>query len=469
MPKGSITTTSSRDVRTCALLAIGVVLVYGICTWSAFSAVERSGSTLDSYIAGASDSQEYVALAHTMLSVHRFAMTPEALPEVFRTPVYPAFIAVTLLLFGSLTAVVALQIALMALTVVLIYLIGARHFSRGVGLFAAIVFALDPSVMLLASAALSETLFNFLFLLAVWLIGNAEGKRRIALLTAGILLGVAALERPVGLYLIPFIALFAALYPRQGVRRAIVAACIVLAAAAVVIAPWIVRNGLLGGGWGVSSITGYNALFYNAEQFQAYKLSTSTEALTARYDMQLGTTSEEALRSFPYSDREKQTAESIIVPQLTRYALFHIAKTAPFFLSSSLKQVEESSDFPFPSLVRATSTPVNISSLVLSGNVHSALAALAADPLALIERFFWLIVTVLAFCYPFALLIVRSPKWRVAFSWWLIVGAFAILTGPVSAARYRVPAEPFLLMLAAAAFAGILAWICSRTHSYEPT
>lgn len=454
--------TYRKEVLTCLLIALGTLVVWGVFALRTFSPVDERGMDPGAHAFAASDSQEYVGLAKTMLSAHRFALTPNGPPDAFRTPGYPAFVAATLYLFGSFNILIALQILLGAFSCVLIYLLGARYFSRGIGLFAAIVYTLDPTTMFLASTVLSETLYMFLFLLAVFLVAQEEGRRRIWLLAlSGILVGLGALTRPVGLYIIPLIALFSALQPQQNIRRAFTSAAVVLIAAALTIAPWILHNGLTEGAWSLSSITGYNLLI-DAEQFEAYTTGKSVDEIAATYQMQLGITTFAGFTSFAAGAQEKKMAEAIILPQLPRYTYFHIIKTAPFFLSSSVELFEESPAFPLPFLVRASTTPVNISSMVLSGNLSGAVSALMNDPLALSERLFWLAVTVLAFFYSLITLYLRPAHWRAVLVFFLVVGFFAMLAGPLASARYRVPAEPFLLLLGGAGFAALIRQLRSR-------
>lgn len=449
-----------REISTCAALALGTLVVYAVATWI-FLAPFRALAPEAQVVFG-SDEQEYAGLAQTLLSAHRFALTPSSPPEAFRTPGYPAFIAALLVVTNSWWSIVVVQILLSAFSTVLIYLLGTRYFSYGVGLFAAIVYSLDPTNMLFASDALTQTLYMFVFLLAIFLAGFPEGRRHIpTLIGSGILLGISALVRPAGLYIIPFVALLAAVSPQQQLRRAFVSAAIVLVAALLTLAPWIVRNGELAGGWSLSSISGYNALFYNAALFQSYRTGESEQAVLAQYDEDLGTDDSVLLRSFPYERREKALAESVIFPLLPQYAYFHIAKTIPFFIGSSIESTQQA----LAAKEGTSVAPLNISNEALSGNVHGVLSALLSDPWVLLERIFWLVVSVSAFCFGLASLVgLRDPRVRAACIFFLIVIAYALLTGPVSSPGYRVAAEPFLLLLAAAGFAATIVWIKAHMH-----
>lgn len=111
---------------------------------------------------------------------------------------------------------------------------------------AGLLTAVSPSLILHTSVLLSETLFAFLLLAALWLLlaqpfGDA-GPRVARLLGFGALLGAATLVRPVALALLaaPPLALW---WGGSGVRRALAATALAALAAALVVAPWSLRNG----------------------------------------------------------------------------------------------------------------------------------------------------------------------------------------------------------------------------------
>ena len=129
--------------------------------------------------------------------------------------------------------------------VFLVFLIGRRLASDAVGLVAAAITALYPNLVYHTAAALTETVFNAVFLLFVYLVVSAPWTQRQferrRLLALGGLLGVCVLIRPVAAPLVG--ALFVAwLLAGFGWRRALVQSGAVLGIAALVVSPWIVRN-----------------------------------------------------------------------------------------------------------------------------------------------------------------------------------------------------------------------------------
>ena len=129
--------------------------------------------------------------------------------------------------------------------VALVFFIGRRLASDAVGLVAAAITALYPNLVYHTAAALTETVFNAVFLLfilvaisAPWAERRLERGRLVAL---GLLLGVCVLIRPVAAPLV--LALFVLwLLAGFGWRRAALYAGVIGAVALLLVSPWIVRN-----------------------------------------------------------------------------------------------------------------------------------------------------------------------------------------------------------------------------------
>jgi 4-amino-4-deoxy-L-arabinose transferase-like glycosyltransferase len=128
-------------------------------------------------------------------------------------------------------------------TVGLVWAIAARLYDRRVASVAALATAVWPGEIPYAGVLLSEPFFGVLFLGAFWLslrLGSTQAWRARAC-ASGVLLGVAALTRPVALLYAPLTALVAWLRG-AGALRAIAAACLAALAVGAVVAPWTARN-----------------------------------------------------------------------------------------------------------------------------------------------------------------------------------------------------------------------------------
>ena len=116
------------------------------------------------------DSARYDSNARALVHTGHFAAGPDQpdVPEVVRTPGYPAFLAVFYAVSGDRPwLALAAQILLSAATVGLVFLLGRRLFSPRAGLAGAVLLALDPGSFLYSQLLLSETLFTFFVVVAV--------------------------------------------------------------------------------------------------------------------------------------------------------------------------------------------------------------------------------------------------------------------------------------------------------------
>ncbi len=169
-------------------------------------------------------------------------------PSAFWPPGYPLLLAAAYLLLGdSIWVAQALNIALGAATVWLIYLIGRRTLGVRPALVGASIVAAFPSLIFFTAVTLSETAFTFFALLGVYLLlresQREEGRDRPLLLAAGLVIGFAALIRGPAL-LLPLA--FVPFWLRSGVSwRPIAGRVAVIAAGiALIVGPWAVRNAI---------------------------------------------------------------------------------------------------------------------------------------------------------------------------------------------------------------------------------
>jgi hypothetical protein len=123
--------------------------------------------------------------------------------DLRRTPAYPLFIALVVLRIGEDLAALALaQHLLGVLTCLLVAALGIRYWGRWTGLLAGLLVALSGPLLVAEQYVMAEALFIPLATLTIaWLALALERPRWWTLLLGGLLIGVAALTRPVGLVL----------------------------------------------------------------------------------------------------------------------------------------------------------------------------------------------------------------------------------------------------------------------------
>ena len=159
-------------------------------------------------------------------------------------PGYPFFLAAMYSVFGpSFRLAAGAQVLLGTLVCGLTGAIGARAAGRTVGLVAAFLVAVNPTYIFTTNLIASENLFVVWLGLGLWLAGRAGPHPRRDAALAGVSFGGAILTRAAGLW-VPLVV--AAWQLRQG-RRARPAALTLVAACALTLAPWTLRNAIVTG------------------------------------------------------------------------------------------------------------------------------------------------------------------------------------------------------------------------------
>jgi 4-amino-4-deoxy-L-arabinose transferase-like glycosyltransferase len=164
----------------------------------------------------------------------------------FWPPGYSAFLAAFYWLFGEGDGVAkAANVLAGALVVVPVCFIGLRLFGRPTGIAAAAIAAALPSFVFWVPVLLSDTLFTLLFAATAALLLHAlrpDGSfSPVPAVLGGIALGVTMLVRGQALVLAPIIVVYWALAGGKR-RECVLWGCGILALAAVVVAPWSIRN-----------------------------------------------------------------------------------------------------------------------------------------------------------------------------------------------------------------------------------
>ncbi len=239
----------ATKIKTLAVGGLVLVLLARLgLAWIAFSYPERSITI---------DSLQYLQLAESLRLQGRFAGTEYA--EEVRTPGYPLFLAGVQSIFGEgIGAVVLIQLLFTVLIAWLLYRCGKLFDSERIGLAAAWLYALNPNALFWSLTVLTETLFSLLLLLSFYTLSLAyQRSQGYWLLLSGLLLGMATLTRPIGLYLIPIWGVFALLLLRSkmGFRRAARYAVAFLGAAMLLVLYWQTHNYLLHSKFSLSTTT----------------------------------------------------------------------------------------------------------------------------------------------------------------------------------------------------------------------
>ena len=205
------------------------------------------------------DAVQYHYLGIAILKTFGFA------DNVFRTPGYPAFIAVVYSLFGIKPYIVLLiQIVISVASIYYVYKIGLLCFNKTVGWFAAVIMALDPHQITFASWLFADTFFAFLFIISIYTFVKGITEKRIKyIVISAVVLGFNILTKPV-IQLFPVCFLLLCLvYQKADLKTRLKYGFIYLLIPFFIALPWLLRNKIKYQHFAISSIVGFDKLVYS--------------------------------------------------------------------------------------------------------------------------------------------------------------------------------------------------------------
>jgi len=197
------------------------------------------------------DAANFVVIAQNLLHSGCFCLHPPA-PTIDRAPVWPATIAAIYGVFGASNLYVRIFLCFIgAGTCVLIYLFAAEIFNPRIGLLAGMLAAVYPQLYVYDDWLYADSLFVFLTMAFAYSLLRLQHTGKIRwMIWSGVFLGLVALERPNG---IATLALLIAWVVIIGIsrtipsKRAFTEGIVVLCVAALLIAPWTIRNYVVSG------------------------------------------------------------------------------------------------------------------------------------------------------------------------------------------------------------------------------
>lgn len=187
------------------------------------------------------DAGEYAQYAQNLVEHGVYSLSTEAVPppDSFRSPGYPAFLALCRWLGGAagwMSLAIGLQVVLGGLTALAAFALARGFLGYWPALSAAALTALSPHLVASTAYVLTECVTACLLTTGLWLLARAAPRGPGSLVAAGLVLGVAALANETLLLVLPA-AVFVS-WRTLGRRRALVLLCSGL----LLPAAWFVRN-----------------------------------------------------------------------------------------------------------------------------------------------------------------------------------------------------------------------------------
>lgn len=437
-----------KKVPSAVLIAAVLALIY-VPFFFHFKALYAENPRFDFPIYG-KDAVLYVRLADTIIAEGVFS-ADEAPPYHAFTgtvPGYPFSLALFKNLFGSYDYFPFVQFFLVGLTAWFMTLIGRSFSSERVGCYAAILFMIDPNTLLHSMTLMTDIFFVFLFTLVVFLLfallpksaagffGRAAG--------AGAVLGLATFIRSISMFspmlLGPFF-LYAALR-RVGIKKAATGFMIFIAAFGAVLSPWIIRNKMATGVAGLAGMKSFNLFHYYLPEYISFSEKISPDDGRQMLRAKLPPFPSGDASSLQNSAAVDAVSFGYLREHFFGYTGFHLFKTIPFFLSSGLRVFFIAYNDLSGEKIFKFSQP-NMTNLLSEGRFGEMFAALRANAAVFAEETFWLLVAVLSLAGLFS-----RRRFFFTLLALAIIAYFAVLTGPIAYARFRLPASPFLFLLA---------------------
>jgi hypothetical protein len=193
----------------------------------------------------------------------------DGVPDLFRTPGYPLFLAITSL--AGFPAAAVANVILSVFTVFLVWRLAWTVFGDNrIALGAAWIFAFEPMSVIYSVCLTSEALFLALFLLSIERLAAFLREHRLPVLAAaGLWLAAATFVRPVTYYLPVALAVGLSLVLARVPVLRWKAPAVLLISVLPWLAAWQLRNWVETGYSGFSSVTEVNLYFLNAAEVTA--------------------------------------------------------------------------------------------------------------------------------------------------------------------------------------------------------
>ena len=420
-------------------IALAALLVRVALAVPALGDVERFSVAPDSF--------EYDQLGANLVAGRGYsqATAPPYGPDVRRTPGYPAALAAVYAVVGHRpAAAVAANVLFGVLACVLAAVLGGRLFGTFAGTLAGLLLAVDLTSAAYSLTIMAEPLFTVLLLLAALAaVGHLRAGSNAALAHAAILCGIATLVRPIGIFLpLALGPALALLRPDRAARaRAAVAGAFVVLATLLPLG-WAVRNYAEAGVAHLTSVGAINAYYHRAAAVEAQRRGVPVEVVR-RELVEAGAAGHGPAPGERPADLAamERGAWQVVLADPGGYLVAHLRGIIRMLGPDreALAQLQSGS----PS---AEGPPTSVAAFVTAESVgHVELGG----P--------WLVVALVQVVAVYALALaglgvgLRRAGLRPGTAVLaLLVLYFLAASGPEAYARFRVPAMPFVAILAAA-------------------
>lgn len=415
--------------------------------------VRHAGWSLTPYLNGF-DTFGYITIAKNLVENKTFSINPvpPLIPNFFRLPGYPFWLAFIYWIFGSFKPAVFGGILIFTLSAPLMYLIMREVFSEKLAFWAGVIFALEPRMAFSAPFILSEQIFLPLFLLSIFftvkLFNSPQNKRYIFIAT--FLLGFSALTKVLVIYLFPvFItSFFLITWKFYSIKKVLAILSFSALIFIIVVSPWLLRNRIVLNTWGFSGSTPGVLLYWGHLEILERYLGMPTElvyrGLIARANKLAG------------PNLESRKAVEILTKEATNeirkhwgtYLWIYVSRSPLFFITDGYKGIVSYISYTRPNYINLYDLVAMFRFKELFKELKNFSFKELLIPLG--GRILWLTLTILSFIGIYIGIKNMSQQRLLLILFAFFIIFLAILVGPDihDAPRHRLPVNGFMIAFA---------------------
>jgi hypothetical protein len=249
------------------------------------------------------------------------------------------------------------------------------------------------------------------------------------------------------MYLGPIIAIMA--FARGNPARvALRNAAVFLVTAFLVMFPWLMRNYHEFGHFEFASSRAWQFYAYHMPLFEQARTGVGYHQIVQENNKQFGTDDEVILRQFKYVDQLDAIWKAKVMEHPVQFAAFYVFRSYQVFVGSSIVSISY-----FMHQVGILSGDIDHGDgalqMLFEHHWREALVQIFTHTPRLIERVFWVLAYISALFV--ALVTIRKNEldrvWVITA--FVLINFYVLMIGSISGeTRYRIPIEPFLLLLA---------------------
>jgi len=396
------------------------------------------------------DTKEYQNLALGLLNNHNFNDY-----NYFRTPGYPLLIAFFYSIFGIKPWIIILfQILISLISIFVTYLLANEMFNKKIGIISAFIFSIEPHSVLHTTIFLADTILILLFLLSAFSLYNSIKKEKLSLLIlSAILLGVSTYFKQITQYYLIIGIILIFVYNKTSILIKTKKSIIYLIFYFIIISPWMFHNYLKFNHFQFATTQGYNLLMDNVSIVELNIKHKTIKEVRKEFRNIAKNSLNENSNQFDYSDTYHKIAFEYIKNHPFIYAKYHLSGIKNFFLTLNTHTFMR--HFGFVN----NENPISLYDNTKNSFFQSVNLFFKTKPILeiLIGLSIAIYLSIIYILFGFgAYFIFKEKNYFLLFFIVSIIIYFAILSGAIGYARYKLPVIPFYTIVGAYGFNIIL-------------